>query len=340
MKRYVLLCLLCVLCVAFGYAGEWKKDILGGDYKTKRFDMPDDYSGKVVTTVIKRKSSEPSTRAVLYIHGYNDYFFQKEMGDEFAERGYNFYAVDLRKYGRSILDGQRKFDVRKLDEYFADINTALNVMKSDGNVEIILMGHSTGGLTAAYYMVERGSDCSLIKALVLNSPFLDMNLSDSQEKYLLPLLSTVSGVVPKISIEQNSNDAYSQSLLKKYHGEWDYDTEWKMPLSPPVTVGWLGAVHKAQMKLQKGAAIPVPVLLMRSDKSVSGTEWKESFNKGDCVLDVNEISTYGRKLGKHVQELVVKEGLHDLMLSRKPVRLALYDYLFNWLDNTVTEVTR
>ena len=32
--------------------------------------------------------------------GFNDYFFQAEMGRQFADSGYNFYAVDLRRYGR------------------------------------------------------------------------------------------------------------------------------------------------------------------------------------------------------------------------------------------------
>jgi hypothetical protein len=46
---------------------------------------------------------------------------------------------------------------------------------------------------------------------------------------------------------------------------------------------------------------------------------------------VDDISKYGRKLGSNVKEVVVKEGLHDLFLSHKPVRDALYNYIFNRL---------
>ncbi|MEK8226237.1 alpha/beta hydrolase [Oerskovia sp. M15] len=41
-------------------------------------------------------------RAVLYVHGFVDYFFQAHLGDAFEEHGYAFYAIDLRGYGRSL----------------------------------------------------------------------------------------------------------------------------------------------------------------------------------------------------------------------------------------------
>jgi len=50
------------------------------------------------------------------------------MAEMFASNGYNFYAVDLRKYGRSLIAGQKMFQVRRLDEYFADINATIKIM--------------------------------------------------------------------------------------------------------------------------------------------------------------------------------------------------------------------
>lgn len=331
MKRWVIYILLYIMCVGSVNARAWDTDLLGDGYEKTSITMPDDYSGKVITTVIRRVCADTLHRSVLYIHGYNDYFFQKEMGQQFNAHGYNFYAVDLRKYGRSILPHQRKFEVRDMKEYFADIDSALKIICEDGNREVVLMGHSTGGLTAAYYMAIGGGN-KQIKALVLNSPFMDMNLSSALENYVLPVISGIANFFPNISIPQGSNDAYAQSLLRKYHGEWVYDTEWKMILSPDVTSGWLRAITGAQNELQKGQQIAVPILLMRSCKSVNGNVWSPEFNRGDAVLDVNEISKYGRMLGYNVQELVVKDGLHDLLLSRKPVRDATYCYIFKWLD--------
>lgn len=315
----------------FIFGRKWNVDILGNDFKYTTIEQPDDYSGKVISTIIKKEPIIKGDRAILYIHGYNDYFFQKEMADTFTAHGYNFYAIDLRKYGRSILKDQTKFEARSLDEYFQDIDSSLYILKEEGISNVILMGHSTGGLISSYYLSSKKDQEGIIKALILNSPFLEFNLNSFQKEYLVPLVSSFSGVFPNISIPQNSNDAYAQSLLRNYHGEWDYNTSWKLPLSPDVTSGWIGAIYKAQQKLHNNANINIPILLMRSDRSIYGEAWTPDFNRGDVVLNVDDISKYGRKLGSNVKEVVVKEGLHDLFLSHKPVRDALYNYIFNRL---------
>ncbi len=133
---------------------QWMPDRLGDGYEMRYVEQPDDYSGKVRSTIVRKRSACGGHRGVLYVHGFNDYFFQKEMGDRFVDSCYNFYAVDLRKYGRSLMEGQKAFQVRDMHEYFADIDSAVMCMKRDGIDEIVLIGHSTGGLTTSLYMNE------------------------------------------------------------------------------------------------------------------------------------------------------------------------------------------
>lgn len=310
---------------------QWIPDCLGDGYMMRHVEMPDDYSGKVRATIIRKKAVN-ADRAVLYIHGYNDYFFQKEMGDRFVDSCYNFYAVDLRKYGRSILPGQIRFQVRDLSEYFADIDSALTEIKNDGNKSVFLMGHSTGGLIVAYYMAKNDYSKYNIHGIILNSPFFDMNLSKFNESIAVPLVSFISPLFRNIKVSQGEGNAYAMSLLKKYHGEWEYNTRWKLEVSPAVYSSWIGAIHKAHVFIQKGTDIKVPILLMFSDKSVYGSDWTPMHNAGDAVLDVNDIYQYGIRLGGNIHCLRVHDGLHDLMLSRKSVREALYKSMFKWID--------
>ena len=317
--------------VAAGH--DWRADVLGDGFETTVVEMPDDYSGRVVCSVTRKLPASRDGVGVLYVHGYNDYFFQAEMADRFVSAGYDFYAVDLRKYGRSLRAGQRAFEARDLSEYYADIDAAVGIMLSEGCSEVALMGHSTGGLILSCYMADGAGDKYPIIALMLNSPFLDMNQSGFNEKIAIPLISWLSGLFPDIEISQGSSNAYAQSIMSKYHGEWDYNTEWKLEVSPDVTSGWLGAIHRAQKRIQRGASIGCPILLMHSDKSVGGEKWYPGFNSGDSVLDVEEISRYGRRLGRDVTELTVRDGMHDLFLSRKGVREALYKRVIGWLDS-------
>lgn len=307
----------------------WRPDHFGDGYEMLHIAQPDDYSGPVRCTVIRKPASLPGSRkAVLYVHGFSDYFIQKEMADMFVNAGYNFYAVDLRKYGRSLLKGQKMFQVRDMHEYFADIEAAVGVIKEDGNREIVLIGHSTGGLTTSLYMSEHPSP--LIKALILNSPFLDWNLPPFMRKVVMPVVSVLGRVMPGIRVPQKPDSGYAETLSVEHGGEWSYRTEWKPDILPDPDMGWVRAIHTAQQQLRT-RKIHVPVLLMHSAESVKPGDAKEKYYRADAILDVEAISKYGRRLGGDVTEVSFPGGLHDLALSKKDIRENMYGVMLDWL---------
>ena len=65
---------------------------------------------------------------LLYLHGWSDYFFQTELADFWAAQGVRFYAIDLRKYGRSRRPEQTPGFVTDLATYDEDLEAALAVM--------------------------------------------------------------------------------------------------------------------------------------------------------------------------------------------------------------------
>lgn len=332
MKKLFLLLISVLLWSNLIYGENWKEDILGDNYEMRYVNQPDDYTGKVRCTIVRKMAVVDTCRAILYVHGFNDYFFQKEMGDLFVDSCYNFYALDLRKYGRSYMDNQKRFEIRDYSEYFADIDSVMTQIVKDGNKKIFLMGHSNGGLVTSYYLAKGMGKKFPVEGLMLNSPFMDMNLGCFTENFLLPVVGWISNLFPSISFTQEESTGYAESLLKEYNGEWSYNTDWKLKVSPAVTSGWLGAVYKAQSFIQDGVEVGVPVLLMYSDKTVSGIEWTPDFNKADVVLDVKDIAKYGSRLGKDVESVEIKDGIHDLVLSRKDVREAVYKKIFQWMN--------
>ncbi len=328
-KRLLLFLLLFIFLGINGFA-QYRTDILGEDFVQQTIQMPDDYDGKVVTTIIRKKGEKSADKAILYVHGFNDYFFQKSLAEHFDNAGFNFYAVDLRKYGRSALANQPLFNVRNLNEYFADIDTVIHIMQQEGNREIILMGHSTGGLITSLFCHTYRNDLP-VQGLILNSPFLDMNQSWFKEKIAIPLVSFFALFSKKAKIKQGISTAYGESLLKSYHGEWEYDTTKKLMQSPPLTTGWIRAIHRGQKKIHRGLDIPCPVLVLYSSNSVYGDTWSPEHQTGDGVLDVKDIAKYGKRLGNDVTEIEIKEGMHDLILSKKEAREATYKAIFDWI---------
>src|SRR4051794_30353187 len=147
-------------------------DVLGEPYYTEPIDLQDDDEGEVVATLVSREAGRPTGRAVLHVHGFADYFFQRPMADYWVERGYDFYAIDLRKYGRSIRDHHTANFVTDLADYYTEIDEAYRrVVERDGHDHVVVSAHSTGGLITALWAHDRQPR---LAGLVLNSPWLDL----------------------------------------------------------------------------------------------------------------------------------------------------------------------
>src|SRR5664280_2473023 len=78
--------------------GEPTPDILGTGYHAMTLDLADDDEGAVQSTLVRFRANAATSRAVLYVHGFADYFFQTELAEFHAARGEDFYAIDLHKY--------------------------------------------------------------------------------------------------------------------------------------------------------------------------------------------------------------------------------------------------
>lgn len=311
----------------------YQPDILGKDFERMSFELKDDYEGKVITTLIRKKTPSSTGKAILYIHGFNDYFFQEEEAERFISEGYDFYAIDLRKYGRSLLPHQRFNNCRRLEEYFSDIDNCLLRIGNEGIKNITLVAHSTGGLISALYLSQPGKH-SLISSVIFNSPFLAMNLPLLLDKFAIPIVSFFGRYFPDISIKASLPSAYGESIHKDYKGEWDFNTHWK-PIQPSaVNFGWIRAIHEGHKKIRKGIELRIPVLLLTSGCS---TNYKNKPSdkdfRADGVLDVEKLHKAGKKIRteKGIRIERIEKGLHDLALSHQEARDRYYHIIFDWL---------
>lgn len=310
----------------------WHDDILKG-YEARYVNQGEAFDGPCRSTIVRKLNPKGSKKAFLYIHGFNDYFFQSEMGERFVDSGYNFYAVDLRRYGRSREPWQYPFNIRNQEEYFNDIDSALCQMIKDGNTDITLGGHSTGGLTVILYGAIKGEDV-MVNRIVTDSPFLAWNFSPFMRKIAIPVVGFMGKIFKNMNIKQSKCDGYAYSLLKEYYGEWVYNTDWKMIYSPPVTGSWINAISSAQGKILKNKKnIKVPLLVMHSSRKIDGCNYTPEFQTGDAVLDPFMIQERGVQLGIENEREVcaIDSGLHDLILSREYVRDAAYDTIFSFI---------
>ncbi|WP_158976732.1 alpha/beta hydrolase [Cellulophaga sp. L1A9] len=309
----------------------YTSDLLGNGFEKLILHFPDDYEGKVIATLIRKCAEKDSQKAILYIHGFNDYFFQKEMAQKFNDQGYNFYALDLRKYGRSYLSHQKFNNVRSIREYDEELNLALQIIKSENNNQVLLMGHSNGGLITTNFAMNH-LNSTLFHGLIGNSPFYEFNLNYLERSIGIPILSFLGKYFPDTPISGGFSENYGYSLQKDKHGEWDYSLIWKPYNIQKVNLGFIRAIHKAQKNCRQKQILAVPTLILHSSQTISEKHWSDKFKEGDAVLNIHHIKKYAHKLQGKVTVTEIKNGLHDLILSKKPIREKVYKVIFDWIN--------
>jgi alpha-beta hydrolase superfamily lysophospholipase len=311
-----------------------KTDVLGAPYEQRRIELSPDNEGPVVATLVRAKAPAATRRAVLYLHGFVDYFFQTHLAEFYTSRGYDFYALDLRKHGRSLLPHQTPNFTSNVAEYFAEIDEAVRIIRDDEGHDILLLnGHSTGGLTGALWAHGvRGR--GLVQALFLNSPFFEFAQPPLIRQVLMAIIERVGRRQPMRKLPQELGTTYGKSVHRSEHGEWDYDLAWKPLNGYPIFAGWVRAIHLAQRELQAGLAIDVPILVACSTRSYQG-RYSEAAQHADSVLNVDHMTRYATGLGRDVTVLRIEDGLHDLTLSRPAARQRLFDLLDGWLTQAL-----
>lgn len=276
---------------------------------------------------------------ILYVHGYNDYFFQEELAEKSDSAGFAFFAIDLHYNGRSYRAGEPRSDMRSVKEYYAELDAAVALSKKlagnsiSSNLPFVIIAHSNGGLITPNYLNERNSED--FAAFVLNSPFLDYKNSWFVRNVAFPVLSDVALLMPDAPAPKQESPKYNTSLLKTERGEWEFNTELKSAEWPQQYFGFLRATTRGIKWIHNGMQIKSPILMMRSGCTVNNVKWEEDYMRCDCLLDVDLLEKWAPKLGPDVTTVTVEDGMHDVFLSRKDVRDFAYRTMFEFLDDAV-----
>lgn len=313
--------------------GRWQPDILGDDYRVRTIPLAPDDEGEVVASLVRYAPPTPEpvrpSRAVLYLHGWSDYFFQTGLAEFWHGQGAAFYALDLRKYGRSLLSHQTPGYVTDLRTYDEEIDAALDQIHRDlgRRARVMLMGHSTGGLTSVLWAHHHPGR---VHGLVLNSPWLELQGSAVVRHISAPAVARLARIQPKAPLPNIDPGYYARTLRSADGGEWVYDERWRPTPSFPARAGWLAAVMAGHAEVARGLQIDVPILMAASARTVISPRWSEDMRSADVVLDVELLARRAVQLGPVVSVVRVAGGVHDLTLSPAPVRARLYAEISRW----------
>ncbi|HEX5859977.1 MAG TPA: alpha/beta hydrolase [Microbacterium sp.] len=321
---------------------EWQPDVLGEPFRQLTLPLGEDGEGPLVATLVRALAHHEWWRMprppledvdVLYVHGWSDYFFQRSLARYWTDRGANFYALDLRKYGRSLRPGQTPGYVTDLESYDDDIAAALTAMGRplDGSKHerrLVLVGHSTGGLVLSLWA---GSHPGEAAAVILNSPWLEFQLSALTRVAVAPMVGLQARLRPLETLPQVDFGFYTRAQREARGADLDVRPEWRPEQSWTVHSAWLAAILAGHSQVALGLGIEAPVCTLLSARSAVPTRWSDELTRADSVLVVDDIARASLKLGASVTVERIPGALHDVFLSRADARDIAYERLDRWV---------
>ncbi|PFG28512.1 alpha/beta hydrolase [Corynebacterium renale] len=321
----------------------WTEDVLGPDFQSLTLDLGPDYDepGNAVATLVRYHpaygvSGWGSRPALLWVHGLSDYFFHRHVAEYFHRHGFAFYAVDLRKAGRSERPGTSPHYVSNLRHYFPDLDAATSVIAQQ-HTAVIPMAHSTGGLTVSLWAANRTGAhtraAQYMPGVILNSPWLDLQFPTPVATAVRMASRSVGKIAPRLPIPDDSLGAYGQSLYQGAHGHWDFNTEWKPLGGVKKYAGWMRAIVNGQEAVHDGLTLPMPVLTLCSTRSFSPKEYSSACDVADVVLDVNDITHWAAKLGSPSTVTPIEGARHDVFLSQPHALNNALKTTLTWLES-------
>lgn len=316
----------------------WSADLLGEGFAQRTLSLGSDDEGELVATLVRARPhwTAAVTGAlrdvdVLFVHGWSDYFFQAPLAHWWTSRGARFFALDLRKYGRSLRPGQTPGYVTSLTQYDEDIAAALAVIEDHHGPErrLVLLGHSTGGLTLSLWAARHPGRAS---ALILNSPWLEFQAGAWGREALTPLVAARArwdplGTHPVVDLGFYTRAQRELGTLP------DSPAGWRPERGFPTHPGWLKAVLDGHDTVADGIEVGCPVLVLLSRASSTPLTWRPEMLETDAVLVVDDIARAATRLGRLVTIARIDGALHDVFLSRPDACAEAYEVMETWMKS-------
>lgn len=259
---------------------------------------------------VNYKKKLENTKCIIWLPGRNDYFFHYHFTNLYPD--YDIFALSMRNNHNRRKDVYNHID--DLKEHFLEIDTVYEYFNINSYEEVILYGHSTGGLISILY--NKFNKKNKISKMILNSPFLKFKRHWIENLFLNWIGWFIFDFVPNINISFDifKPNYYAINLSKRFKLNSMYKTFY----NAPVISSWLINIMKHQYKITNNKIkINVPTLIFYCDKS-----YEKHSDHGDSVLNIDENLKQVPKLFNNNSLLslhLIEDSMHDVLCAEGDV---------------------
>lgn len=241
---------------------------------------------------------------IVMVHGLGDHI-ARYMGvaEFFNDHEYSFIGLDLPGHGKS--PGQRGH-IKDFDQYNEIISAMAKFCRDkEGDLPLILYGHSLGGAIALKYLLENNN----MEKGIISSPWIKLGFEPPKLKIVLA--SVVGNIFPSLSQPSGLNPediSSDRRVVKEYRSD---------PLiHSMISVNLFNAATaNARRLLNCRDELQVPVLIMHGGKD------RISSPEGPAIFAENN---------KMAELKIWESGYHEL--HNETFKSEVLNYIINWLE--------
>jgi alpha-beta hydrolase superfamily lysophospholipase len=249
-----------------------------------------------------------NTRATLVLtHGIAEHSeAYNEFALDFAPRGWDIYAMDLRGHGRS--EGRRGY-IDDFHRYSRDLDKFVRHLRSgplkNSKRPIVMMGHSMGALITLRYMVDQG-EAVPASALALSSPALGISMPIPPLKEMAANL--LLKFLPQVTLPNDIRYDHLTHIEERWK-RYPIDPLRHDKISPAMYFGMLEAFDKVTAGADR---IKVPTIIQAAgdERIVSRPATEEFFPK--IGSEIKKLIVYEKSFHEIFNDVERDQAMDDL----------------------------
>ncbi|TFF86751.1 MAG: alpha/beta fold hydrolase [Promethearchaeota archaeon] len=259
--------------------------------------------------------SDSQNKIVVGIHGmaaHSEYYIQ--VADQLIDKSISVYALDLKQHGHSV---GKKGDLKSFKEIIEHVDQFIdNIIKTNKDTPIYLMGISMGGVIAINYSVEiQDKDDDKIKGMILMAPGvktkLKLSFTDILKLPFYVLVYLVKSDKLIINIVERSAVGSRNPL------RLDYQNEDELRIQKVSLRYLLGLNSYKKVALKNAKNIIHPVIIFQ------GTE--------DNLVSYEGVKAFFEEIPIEDKTFIELDGAYHSLYSDPAMIEKGYEKLRNWL---------